>query len=155
MDYTVDSFVYKMIKAMTCISVLMMVAGIGIFRSYLAIGFALGVGLSLVLNIVKVLWLKYAVNRAVNMQSSAAGIFISANYIIRFLLTGLVLVAAHFLPVVDMFGAVIGLLAMPFANYVVHFLNRKNTPDTGDTGNDLTNVCISTNNMNEDKEPLP
>ena len=129
MDYTVDSFVAKMIKAIACIAILMMAAGAVFFRSYHAIGFALGVGMSLILNIGKVVWLKHCVNRATNMEPGAAGAYISINYLMRFVLTGLVLVAAHFLPVVDMFGAAVGLLSMPFANYAVHFLNRNNTPD--------------------------
>jgi len=129
MDYTVDSFVSKMMKAVICISVLMIISGAAFFRSSLAVGFALGIGISMALNLVKILWLKRCVNRAVNMETAAAGAYISINYVLRYVLTGLVLVAAHFLPVVDMFGAAIGLLSMPFANYAVHFLNRNNKPD--------------------------
>jgi len=132
MDYTVDGFVSKMIKAIIGISVLMIIGGVAFFRSSLAIGFALGIIMSLALNITKVLWLRYSVNRAVNMESGTVGAYISIHYVLRYVLTGLVLVAAHFLPVVDMFGAVLGLLAMPFANYVVHFLNRKNKVQTPD-----------------------
>ena len=125
MDYTVDSFVSKMIKAIIFIAILMMAGGIAFFRSYYAIGFALGVGMSLALNIGKVMWLKYCVNRATTMEPGAAGAYISIHYVLRYILTGLVLVAAHFLPVVSMFGAVVGLLSMPFANYVVHFVKKR------------------------------
>jgi len=133
MDYTVDSFVSKMMKAVIFISILMIAGGIAFFRSYLAIGFALGVGMSMVLNLVKIKWLKYCVTRAVSMESARGGAFISIHYILRFILTGLVLTAAHFLPVVDMFGAAVGLLSMPFANYVVHFFNRNNSTDDTQT----------------------
>ena len=136
MDYTVDSFVSKMIKAVICISILMMAGGAAFFRSSFAIGFGLGVGMSMALNIVKILWLKRCVNRAVGMETASAGAYISINYILRYVLTGLVLVAAHFLPIVDMFGAAIGLLSMPFANYVVHFFNRRNKPDDAQTPED-------------------
>ena len=128
MDYTVDSFVSKMVKAIFCIAVLMIAAGAAFFRSYYAVGFGLGVGMSLALNISKITWLKYCVNRAANMAPGAAGAYISIHYILRYILTGLVLAAAHFLPVVSMFGAAIGLLSMPFGNYAVHFLNRNNAP---------------------------
>jgi len=129
MDYTVDGYVSKMMKAMVCISVLMMAGGAAFFRSHFAIGFALGVAMSMALNLVKIEWLKRCVNRAAKMDTAKAGAFISANYIMRYVLTGLVLVAAHFLPVVDMFGAAIGLLSLPFANYVVNFASRRNRPD--------------------------
>ena len=127
MDYTVDSYVSKMIVAMTVIAVIMMVAGAVIFRSAFAVRFAVGVGMSLGLNIGKVIWLRRSVTRAVNMEQSAGTAYISVQYVLRFMATGLVLVAAHFLPVADMFGAAIGLLSMPFANYVVHFIGKRNS----------------------------
>ena len=161
MDYTVDSFVNKMLKAIICIAFLMMVSGAVLFRSYYAIGFALGVGMSLALNVGKVLWLKYAVNRATVMEPGAAGAYISIHYVLRYILTGLVLVAAHFLPVVSMFGAAIGLLSMPFANYAVHFINRGNKQDDlqtavdaglDDTANDAGAVPDDSENNSEEEQ---
>jgi len=128
MDYTVDSFVSKMMKAVIFISILMMVGGAAVLRSSYAVGFALGVGMTMVLNLVKIVWLKYCVTRAVSMETGAGGAFISIHYILRFVLTGLVIVAAHFLPVVDMFGAAVGLLSLPFSNYAVHFFTGRRNP---------------------------
>ena len=125
MDYTVDSFVSKMIRAVICISVLMMVGGAVAFRSSFAVAFALGVAMTMILNVVKIIWLRYCVTRAVNMESTGGTAFIGIHYILRFILTGFVLVAAHFIPFVDMFGAVVGLLSLPFANYVVHFFTGR------------------------------
>ncbi|MCL2405680.1 MAG: ATP synthase subunit I [Defluviitaleaceae bacterium] len=126
MDYTVDSFVRKMLIAVVIISILMMAGGAVFFRSSFAVGFALGIGISMVLNLVKIVWLKHCVTRATSMESAKGGAYVSIHYILRFILTGLVITATHFLPVVDMFGAAIGLLSMPFANYVVHFFGRRN-----------------------------
>ena len=128
MDYTVDSFVSKMMKAVVCISVLMMVGGVIIFRSSFAAQFALGIGMSMALNLVKIVWLRYCVTKAVSMETSGGGAFIGIHYMLRFALTGVVLVVAHFLPFVDMFGAVVGLLSLPFANYATHFLTRRGGP---------------------------
>ena len=161
MDYTVDSFVSKMIKAIACIAVLMMVGGVAFFRSYYAIGFALGVGASLALNIIKIIWLKHCVNRATAMEPGAAGAYIGVNYLLRFILTGLVLTATHFLPVVNMFGAVVGLLSLPFANYAVHFFNRGKKPEAMQTSasddsvneDDSTNDDASTENIEEGQLP--
>jgi len=115
----------------------MMVGGAAFFRSSLAIGFALGIGMSMALNLVKIKWLKHCVNRAVNMEAARAAAYISVNYILRYALTGLVLVAAYFLPIVDMFGAAIGLLSMPFANYVVHFIKRRGGTSETQISDDL------------------
>ena len=125
MDFTVDSYTSKMIKAITIISVLMMVIGAAFFRSSLAIGFVIGVAMSMGLNIVKALWLRHSVSRAVNMEQAAGTAYIAVMHVLRFVATGLVLVAAHFLPFTDMFGAAVGLLSMPFANYAVNFLGRR------------------------------
>jgi len=125
MDYTVDSFVGKMIKAVICISIVMMASGALFFRSSYAIGFTIGVGMSMVLNLIKIKWLEHCVKRATTMEQGSATAYISINYLLRYVLTGAVLAAAHFLPFADMFGAAIGLLAMPFSNYVVHFFKRR------------------------------
>jgi len=146
MDYTVDSFVNKMFKAVIGISVIMMVAGIAIFRSYFGIQFAIGVGVAMVLNLVKIKWLKYCVTQAVSMETARGGAFIGIHYILRFVLTGLVLAATHFLPFVDMFGAVVGLLAMPFANYAVHFFSisrNKTATDEETPKNDMEEEPLS------------
>ena len=132
MDYTADSFIKKLIKAVILVSILMMVGSIAFFRSFYAIGFVLGIGISLGLNIIKILWLRHSANRAVNMTPGAGGAFIAIQYLLRFGLTGLVLAATHFLPVVDMFGAILGILAMPFANHAISFFNRGSTNNSAD-----------------------
>lgn len=146
MDYTVDSFVRKMVRAVICISVLMMVGGVVAFRSSFAVAFALGVGMTMILNVVKIIWLRYCVTRAVSMASGSGTAFIGIHYILRFVLTGLVLVAAHFIPFTDMFGAVVGLLSLPFANYVVHFFTRRGGPSDTQLPDDSENI---------EEEPTP
>ena len=152
MDYTVDSFVRNMIKSVIIISILMMAGGAVFFRSYFAVGFALGIGMTMVLNVVKIKWLAYCVTQATSMETNRGGAFVSIHYLLRFALTGLVVTAAHFLPVVDMFGAVIGLLALPFSNYVVHFFKRGGASASDNEVEPVLEPEAEENSMNEEPQ---
>ena len=139
MDYTAHSFVDKLIKATICVAILMMIAFVVFFRSFYAVGFVLGVGVALALNIAKIVLLKNSVDRATNMEQKAAGAYIGLQSLFRLALTVLVVTAVHFLPVVEVLGAIIGLLALPFANHVVHFTNGKYKPIDSSTGSQEEN----------------
>ena len=136
MDVSLDKYAGKMIIIILCVSALMMAGGAIFMRSFYSVGFALGVGVAAGLNIVKVILLKFTVKRVINMESAMASSFTGSMYMARFLLTGLVLVAAHFLPVVDLFGAAIGMLSLPIASYAIKFFIKqddKNRAAYGDT----------------------
>jgi len=102
----------------------MAVGGAVFLRSFLAVEFGLGILMACGLNIAKVLMLKYAVDKATTMATGVSG-FTGGMYMLRFLLTGVVLVGAYFLsgdePHMLFFGAAVGLLAMPIASYVLRF----------------------------------
>ena len=152
MEYTVDSFVGRMIKAIAIISAIMMVGGTLLFHltnTGNTIGFVLGVAMSMALNMVKVIWLRHSVKRAVSMEQNTGGSYIGFQYILRFVATGLVLTASHFLPVVDMFGAAIGLLSMPFANYAVNFIGK---PHAANDSSDATEENPNTINEEQSHE---
>jgi len=102
---------------------LMMAASVFFIRSFSAIGFVLGICIALALNIVKVLWLRHSVTRATNEDQPLTSAYIGFQSLLRFAVTGLVIAAVHFLPFVDILGAIVGLLALPFANHVVHFFS--------------------------------
>ena len=110
----------KMIIVIIIASLVIILAGAAIFRSFVAVEFGLGVMLAAILNIAKVLILKYAVERAAGMGSRAMA-FTSLMYMLRFVLTGAVLVLAHFLSFVELLGVVFGLLTMPIASYCLKF----------------------------------
>ena len=130
MDSALEKYAGKMIFIILCVSALMIVGVVVFLRSSQAIGFALGIVMAAGLNIVKVILLKYTVNRVTNMESGAASGFTGVSYIIRFILTGLTLVAGHFLPVVELLGVALGLLAMPIATYCLNFYIKRDYSDT-------------------------
>ena len=85
-----------------------------------ALPFILGVILTTCLNIVKVIWLERAVNATVNLEDQkAAARQIRLHYVLRLLLTLLVLLAAVFIPFIDLWGAVVGLFTFHPAKYAL------------------------------------
>ena len=135
MGPTVDKYVSKMIFVVIVISAIIMIGGAVLLQSSYILGFSLGVALAALLNIAKILSLAFTVRRATNMEPQLASSFTSAMYLLRFLLTGVVLVLAHFLPVVDLFGAALGLLSMPFATYSINFFIRRDERNRVPAGN--------------------
>ncbi|MCL2362182.1 MAG: hypothetical protein FWC73_10265 [Defluviitaleaceae bacterium] len=124
MESTLSKYANKMIIVIVCASLLMVVGGAVFLRSFLAVEFGFGILLACGLNIVKVLLLKRAVDKATTMEHGISA-YTGGMYMLRFLLTGVVLVAAYFLsgdePLMVFFGAALGLLAMPIASYALRF----------------------------------
>ena len=120
MESSLSKYASKMIIVIICASILMIIGGAVFLRSILAVDFGLGVIMACGLNIAKVLMLKHAVNRVTTMEHGVSG-YTGGMYLLRFLLTGAVLVAAHYIPFVELLGAVLGLLAMPVASYTLRF----------------------------------
>jgi len=125
MEQSMEQYAVKTIFAIICVALLMIVGGVVFFRSFYSVAFALGVVMTSILNVGKVLWLKHTVKRASTMQSSLVGGYTGAFYLARFIATGLVLVLAFYLPHVDLFGAAIGLLTLPIAGYAIGFTSKR------------------------------
>ena len=135
MGPTVDKYAGKMIVVVIIASAIIIIVGAVFLQPSYILGFSLGVALAALLNIAKILSLAFTVRRATNMEPSLASSFTSAMYLLRFLLTGAVLVLAHFLPVVDLFGAAVGLLTMPVATYSINFFIRRDERNRAAIGN--------------------
>jgi len=129
MEATLTGYAKKMIIVIIATSFLIIIGIAIVFRNYFAVEFGLGVVMAGILNICKVLMLKHAVARASSMESGVGG-YTGLMYFARFLLTGLVLVAAHFIPFVEFLGAVLGLLSMPVASYALKFFIKDKDGDT-------------------------
>ena len=124
----ISETVRKMIIVMLFAALLIIVAGIVISVFYPVIqvfAFALGVMLTTALNILKVVWLERAVEKALSMEDqTAAGNFIRLQYLLRTLLTGLVLVVAALVPFIDLWGAVAGIFTFHAAKYSLGFIHK-------------------------------
>jgi predicted outer membrane lipoprotein len=117
--------VRKMAAVMMASGLIISVAGFvfSLFQPLIhPFNFTLGVLLTTGLNIVKAVWLERVVERAVAMENQdAAANLIRVQYLLRFLFTGLVLVFAALVPVVDLWGAVAGIFTFHAAKYYLMF----------------------------------
>ena len=96
--------------------------------------FSIGVLLSTLLNIVKVVWLEQAVEKAADMEDEkAAGNYIRAQYLLRFVLTAVVLVAAALISQGHnvVWGAVVGLFTFHPAKYSLGAIAKAEYDDKG------------------------
>jgi len=117
----VSETVRKMIMVMLVAGLIMSIAGFvfSIFNPIIhPLYFTFGVLLTTGLNVLKVVWLERAVQAAVLMEDqTASSNYIRVHYLLRFLLTGLVLVAAVYIPFIDLFGAIFGLFTYHAGKY--------------------------------------
>ena len=102
------------------------------FRSAQFLPFAYGVLLTCALNCVKVLHIEHTVKKAVEGQSG--GIWGGAQYMLRFFLTGAVLVLAGISPHINLWGAIAGIFTLQVAAYGLRYLiarDEKNAKPEG------------------------
>jgi len=114
------------------ISALVLIAvGAVIYRSLEALYFAVGVILTSSLNVFKVMLLERTVKKAVDMEQPDTGNnYVRLQYLLRYFLTGLVLLAAGLVsvyvepPFINIWGAVAGLFTLQIA--VISVRSMKN-----------------------------
>ena len=94
--------------------------------------FALGVLLTLGVNLLRVKMLDHSVNTALGLEVSSAANYLQLQYLLRFVLTGAVLVLAALSPYVNLWGAALGILTWPAATYALSFfVKNKGTGAAG------------------------
>jgi len=97
-----------------------MVAGAICHIPDLMFPFALGVAMIGAVNCLKIVMLERAVLKAIDMSEGAKG-YIGGQYLLRFLLTGVVLVVAATQDFVSLWGAVAGIFTLPIAAFGLKF----------------------------------
>ena len=96
------------------------------FRGAGFLPFTYGVLLVCALNCVKVLMIEYTVKRAVE-KTGGSGAWAGGQYLIRFLLTGAVLVFAALSDHINLWGAVVGIFTFQIAAHMLRiFIARDN-----------------------------
>lgn len=109
----------KIIIIMAAVALVMIVGGAIFHRSIVALEFAIGVILTTALNAVKLFMMERTSERIMDIEDEKSGKnFASIQYLLRFILTGAVLVAAAFVPFIDIMGAIFGIFTMPVAIHV-------------------------------------
>ena len=112
----------KMILVIGISVLVLIVAGAIFYRSIEALYFAIGVILTSALNVLKVAMLERTVKKVIDMDEPNAGKnYVRFQYLIRYFLTGLVLLAAGLVsayvkpPFINIWGAVAGVFTLQIA----------------------------------------
>ena len=87
--------------------------------------FTMGLLFGLIFSIIKLLLMKNTIEKAVTMPEGKAQKYMNAHYMIRYILTGIVLVVAALEPSIDILGVFLGLLSMKIAAYMQFFINKR------------------------------
>ncbi len=94
------------------------------YRSMNFLPFLFGVLSGSALSILKVFLLEHTVNMALTMEKTRAGAYVSIQYILRFLLTGIVLYFGAVVPQVSLWGVAAGILSFQLAAYNLKFTSK-------------------------------
>jgi len=91
------------------------------YRSLKFLPFMIGVLLGTAVSIFKVFLLEYTVNNALTMEKTKASGYVSIQYILRFLLTGIILYLGAVVPQISIWGVAAGVLSFQLAAYSIKF----------------------------------
>jgi len=113
----------RMIQAIGIAALVMMAGGAAFYRSFEAFPFALGVFLTSTLNAAKILMLERTVKKAINMEDPKSGKnYVRIQFLLRYILTAAILVAAGLTPFISVWGALFGIFTLQISVIVVRIM---------------------------------
>ena len=115
---------------MICSTIILLV---GSFFVSDLLGFTLGVMMGCLISVLKIILLARSLGNAVNMQQGDISNYMRLQYIFRYSLTTVGLVGSALIPVIDLFGAIGGILSMYTAAYMMKIFFKDDAPQSGDT----------------------
>ena len=114
----------RMIIAILIIAFVCILISVLYYRSLKFLPFMLGVLLGSVVSIFKVFLLEHAVDKALAMEKTKAGGYVSIQHILRFLLTGAVLYLGAVVAQISLWGVAAGILSFQLAVYNIKFTSK-------------------------------
>ena len=122
-DTSIQAIAHKWIIMIIVLSALVIGGGYFFYRSMETVPFAVGVVAMMVMNIVSVLWLKKAVENAVDMEAVTAGNYMRLHKLLRFFAIGAILAISVFAPdsIISLTGALVGVFTLPIAMRLLYF----------------------------------
>ena len=124
----------KMIMVIGASALLIMIGGAIYYRSLEALAFALGALLTSGFNVVKVCMLERNVQKILDMTDAGESKnFIRGQSLIRYVLTGAVLVVAAITPFINLWGAIIGVFTMQISAFALRFLKIDDDDEGGES----------------------
>lgn len=87
--------------------------------------FTIGLVFGLVFSILKLMLMKNSIKKAVTLPEAKAQTYTNVQYLIRYVLTGVVLLVAALEPSISLLGVFLGLLSMKVAAYMQLFTIKR------------------------------
>ncbi|NLK67739.1 MAG: ATP synthase subunit I [Clostridiaceae bacterium] len=116
----------RMIISILVISVVCLIGSIIYHRSFAFLPFLFGTIIGVAVSIFKVFLLENAVDKALTMDKNAAVKYITAQYFLRMLVSGVALVIGALVPKISLWGVAAGVLAFPLATYREKYISKRN-----------------------------
>lgn len=107
---------------------------IGILFVSNKISWTLGIAFGLIFSLLKFKLMENTFSKALQLPQAKAKSYVSFHYMIRFLLSGVVLFIAALEPSISMLGVVVGMLSMKVAAYMQLGFVKKNSTDADSLG---------------------
>lgn len=109
----------------TLLAISLVAFGIGAFIVNDIIAYAKGLAFGTLFTILKLILLERTLNKSINMPAANASNYARLHYMMRYFLTGVVLVVSALEPSINMFGVIIGLIILRPAVYIVNIKTEK------------------------------
>jgi hypothetical protein len=111
----------RMIFTILIIALICILLSIIYYRSLDFLPFMYGVFLGSTVSITKVFLLEHAVDKALAMEQTRAGIYVSIQHVFRLVISGVALFLGAVVPQISLWGVVAGILAFQLAVYNIKF----------------------------------
>lgn len=112
-----------MVVYMILFSLIMEIVGILVVNDKK--GFTLGLLFGLIFSILKLMLMQNSIKKSVTMPEGKAQKYANVQYMIRYVLTGIVLLVAALEPTISLLGVFLGLLSMKVAAYMQLFVIKR------------------------------
>ena len=109
---------------MILFSLIMEIVGILVIDD--KIGYTVGLLFGLIFSILKLMLMQNSIKKSLTMPEGKAQKYANVQYMIRYVLTGVVLVVAALEPSINLLGVFLGLLSMKVAAYMQLFVIKRN-----------------------------
>lgn len=107
----------RMIITILIIALASVLISIIYYRSLDFLPFLYGIILGSVVSIAKIFLLEHTVNKAIDLEKHKASSYVTVQYILRLVVTGVVLYLGAVVPQINLLGVVVGILAFQAAVY--------------------------------------
>ena len=121
---TLSEAASKMLLALIVLSATFVVAGIVFYRSMAVLPFILGVILIFGANSLRVLMLDKTTSDIVNMEGPAAQARVLIQFLLRYVIMGVVIMAAALTPYISLLGVTLGIISWTLAVLSLKFLMK-------------------------------